>query len=252
MGQLLKIVTSSAWLLLCVVMAVQPADAQKRYPSIDDAWDATDYRAVVQRVAKDGLELPTLADPATKPVFDRMVNTDNIPLRMGVNPELAATLRFQKLDGVLQPIHKLVALYATETQKGKPYATELARLMVYECKISGALLEVSEPFLATLTKDARYDARVADLNQIKTGARQIYSGIVQGVTDERLYSKPEILKMISGALADLPSYQLIFTDKDRLELTQKLAQRISTATDQELKDAMTQLRDAIEHRRMRT
>ena len=252
MGPLPKILTSSAWLLLWVVLAVQSAHAQNRYPSIEDAWDGTDYRAVVQRVKKDGLALPTLSDAVTKPVFERMVNTDNIPLRMGLNKELSVGIRFQKLDSALDPVHKLVVLYLNETKKGKPYAAELATLMVYESKISGALLNLSEPLLSTLEKDTRYQAYVTEHNKIKSDARQLYSGLVQGMTETRLYAKLDILKMIGGALDELPAYQPVFTNEDRQGHTQKLTQQISTTTDQELKKALTELRDAIEHSRVRT
>ena len=252
MGQLFKILTSSAWLLLWVVLAVQSANAQKRYPSIDDKWDGTDYRALVQRVEKDGLELPTLSDSATKPVFERMVSVDNIPLHMGLNKELSVTIRFQRLDSALDPVHKLVVLYLNEAQKGKPYARELASLMVYEAKISGALLNLSDPLLSTLEKNARYQARVDALDKMKSDARKLYSDLVQRMAETRLYSKPDILRMVGGALDELPAYQPIFTNQDRQELTQKLTQQISTTTDQELKKALTELRDAIEHSRVRT
>ena len=171
---------------------------KERYPSVDDAWDGTDYRAVVQRVESDGLALPTLADAATKPVFERMVNADNIPLRMGLNKELSVTIRFQKLDSALDPIHKLVVLYSNETKKGKPYASELARLMVYEFKVSGALLDLSEPCSRPLQKDTRYQARVAEFDKMKSDARQLYSDLVQRMTETRLYSKSDILRMIGG------------------------------------------------------
>jgi hypothetical protein len=253
MGQLFKILTSLAWLLLGVAVAVQPANAQKRYPSIDDAWDGTDYRAVVQRVEENGLELPTMADKATKPVFDRMVDTDNIPLRMGLNKELPVTIRFQKLDSALDPVHKLVVLYLNEAQKGKPYASELSSMMVYETKISGALLNLNEPMVASLDKDAKYyQSQVEELNKMKDKARQLYADLVQRMSDTRLHSKPDILKMVGGALDELPAYLLVFTDKDRQDLTQKLTQQVSATNDQELKKGLTELRDAIEHRRVRT
>jgi hypothetical protein len=252
MGRLFKSLTSSAWLLVWIVLAVQPANAQNRYPAIEDKWDGTDYRAVVQRVKKDGLALPTLADAATKPVFERMVAADNIPLHMGLNKDLSVTIRFQRLDSALDPVHKLVVLYSDEAQKGKPYAKELASLMVYEAKISGALLNLSDPLLATLDKDARYHARVAELDKMKNDARQLFSGLVQGMTDTRLYSKPEILKMVGVALAELPAYQPILTNEDRQSHVQKLGQQISATADPELKKALTELRDAIEHRRVRT
>jgi hypothetical protein len=253
MGQLFKTLQSSVWLLVWGALAVQSANAQSgRYPPADEAWDGTSYRAVVQRIETEGLPLPTLSNAATKPVFERMVNVDNIPLRMGLNRDLSITIRFQRLDSALQPIHKLAVLYLNETQKGKPYATELARLMVYESKISAALLDLSEPYLSTLSADKRYHVHVAYLDQVKSGARQLYSDLVQGMTETRRHSKSDILEMIEGALDGLPAHQPVFTNQDRRDLVQRLTQQISITTDQELGKALTQLRDAIEHRQIRT
>jgi hypothetical protein len=253
MGRLFKILKPSVWLLLWGGLVVQSANAQSgRYPPADEAWDGTSYRALVQRVETEALPLPTLSNSATKPVFERMVNVDNIPLRMGLNRDLSTTIRFQRLDSALQPIHQLVVLYLNETKKGKPYATELARLMVYESKVSAALLDLSEPYLSTLSKDKRYQVHVAYLDQVQSAARQLYSDLVQGVTETRLYSKSDILRMIGAAHDGLPSFHPIFTDQDRLDLVQRLTQQISKTTDQELKKALTDLRDSIKNRRVRT
>jgi len=249
MAQLCKILHASVWLLLWGGLVVQSANAQNgRYPPADEAWDGTSYRALVQRVEDEGLPLPTLSNSETKPVFERMVNVDNIPLRMGLNRDLSTTIRFQRLNSALPAIHKLVSLYSNETQKGKPYAQELARLMVYESKVAAALLDLSEPYLSTLAKDKRYQVHVAYLDQVKSGARQIYFGLVQGMAQTRLYPKSDIVKMIGAALDGLESNQSILTDQDRLDLVQRLTQQISVTTDRDLKTALTQLRDAIEHR----
>ena len=253
MGQLFKILKSPVWLLLWASLAVQSANAQNaQYPPEDEAWDGTSYRALVERVTDQGLALPTLSNEATKPVFERIVHADNIPLRVGLNRSLSIGIRYQRLNSAIDPIHKLVVLYANETQKGKPYATELARLMVYESKVSAAWLDVSEPYLATLAKDKWYDVHIAHLDKVKSGARQVYSSLVQGMTDTRLHSKADILLMIGAALAAVPSYHPILTDQDRQDLTQKLTQQISTTTDQQMKTALTELRDTIKHRRIPT
>jgi hypothetical protein len=252
MGQLRKLLTSSACLLLAAALAVQSAAQGGRYPPADEAWDGTSYRAVVERVESEGLALPTLSSAATKAVFARMVNVDNIPLRMGLNRALSVTIRFQRLDSALDPIHRLVVLYSNELQKGKPYATELARLRIYESKVSAALLDLAEPYLATLAKDKRYQVHVAYLDQVKSGARRLYADLVQGMTETRLYSKSDVLEMIEGAIDGLPSYHPIFTDEDRRDLVQRLTQQISVTPDEELKKALGGLRDSIKHRQIRT
>jgi hypothetical protein len=251
MGQRCNILKASVWLLVWGGLAMQSANAQT-YPADDEAWDGTSYRALVERIETKGLALPTLSDAATKPVFERMIDVDNIPLRMGLNRDLSVTIRFQRLDSALPAVHKLVVLYSNEMQKGKPYAKELAKLRVYEAKISAALLDLSERYLSTLTKDKRYQVHVIYLDQVKDGARQLYTDLVQGMTETRVHSKSDILEMIEGAVDGLPAHLAILKDQDRRDLVQKLTQQISTTTDQDLKKALTQLRDLIERRQIRT
>jgi hypothetical protein len=253
MQQLLKILKPSLWLLLWSGLVVQSASAQgNSYPPADEPWDGTSYRALVERVENKKLRLPTLSDEATKLVFERMVNVDNIPLRMGLNKKLSIGIRYQRLDSAVQPIHRLVALYSNETQKGKPYAQELARLMVYESKVFAAFLELSEPWLSSVQTEKRYQIHVAYHDKVKGDARQLYFGLVRGMTETRRYSKSDNLRMIEGALDGLASYQLIFTDQDRLDLAEILTQQISKTTDRELKAGLTDLRDSIKNRRVRT
>jgi hypothetical protein len=253
MARAFKKLRPLAGLLLFAALAGQSANAESGgYPPADEAWNSTHYASLAQRIETEGLALPTLSGAATKPVFERMVDLDNIPLRVGLNKEMAITLRYQKLEPALPPLHKLVTLYSNEAHHGKPYATELARLMVYESKAIGTLLDISEPLLSTLPRDKSYQYQVANIDQIKTNARQVYIGLVQSMTETRLYSKPDTLRMIQGAMNNLPSYHPILTDQDRQALTQKLRQQISATADQELKAALTELRDAIEHRRVRT
>ncbi len=250
MRPLLKIMTSSAWLILWVTAAAQSANAQKSYPPVDEAWDATDYRALVQRVETDGLALPTLSGAETKPVFERMVSSDNIPLRMGLNKDLAITVRYQKLRPLLQPLQQLIVFYSNEAQNGKPYATELARLKVYESKAAGILLDIGEPFLATLVNDKRYQTHVALFDQMKSEARQIYHKLINSIADTKLYSRSDIVELIRGAIKELPYYHPILIEQDRSDLTRALAEQISATEDQELKKALTELSEAIEHRRI--
>lgn len=253
MGQLLRVLQASVWVLLWGALAVQMATAQStRYPPDDEPWDGTTYRALIERVETGKLELPTLANAATKPVFERMVTADNIPLRMGLNRQLSVTIRFQRLDSALAPIHKLVALYANEAKNGKAYGTELARLIAHETKISAALLEVSEPYLATLAQDKRYQVHVTYLDQVKSGARQLYADLAQAMTETKLYSRSDMLEMIEGAHAGLAAHDPLFTAQDRRDLVQKLTQQVSVTADQGLKGVLTDLRDAIQHRRIRT
>ena len=88
-----------------------------------------------------------------------------------------------------------------------------------------------------------------DLQWIDQASEAFLASLVERLAGTRLYSKPDILKMIGVAGDGLASYEPIFTNQDRLDLGQKLTQQISSTTDQDLKAALSRLREAIEHRR---
>jgi hypothetical protein len=103
-----------------------------------------------------------------------------------------------------------------------------------------------------LAQDKRYKVHVTYIDQVKTGARQLYADLVQGLTETKLYSRSDMLEMIEGAQAGLAAHDPLFTAEDRRELVQKLTQQVAVTTDPGLKTALTDLRDAIQHRRIRT
>ena len=93
---------------------------------------------------------------------------------------------------------------------------------------------------------------MAYIAQVKTSARQLYADLVQGMTETRRHSRADILEMIEGAHAAMAAHDPLLTVQDRRDLVQKLTQQVSVTTDQALKAALTELRDAIQHRRLRT
>ncbi len=124
--------------------------------------------------------------------------------------------------------------------------------MLYEAKIAGMLIELGEPYLSAATKDKWYQAQVDDLNRMKGAALQLYSDLVQRMTEANVYAKPDLLAMSRGALEVLRSYDPIITTEHRQELVQRLTQQITTTADQELKTALSALRDAIKNRQIPT
>src|SRR5262245_49582687 len=64
-----------------LLLAVQPALAQKPvYPATDRAWSSADYRDLNELIKSGKAPLPALADPAGRPVFERMVNLQNLEI----------------------------------------------------------------------------------------------------------------------------------------------------------------------------
>lgn len=251
MGHPFKIAPLAS-LLLCFFAALTPASAEKRYPAFEDPWDATDYRALVQRIENNGLELPTLSNGETKPVFERMVDPNNIPQRMGKNKNLDITIRFQRLDPLLKPLQQLIVFYSVEIEKGKPYAKELTKIKICTLNASAAWLDILDPFVESLPKNKSYNAVVEDLNKAKINARELYLDVLKSVAMTNIYSKAEALEMTKSALDALPPYLSILTDEDKVGFVRMLSQQISTTNDPHLKTALTELRDAIKHGRIKT
>src|SRR5262245_50215251 len=100
----------AAIVLLPVLLAVQPALAQKPvYPATDRAWSSADYRDLNELIKSGKAPLPALADPVGRPVFERMVNLQN--LEIGRTKSLPIGTRLQEVLGMVDGIRMLLVAY---------------------------------------------------------------------------------------------------------------------------------------------
>ena len=208
-----------------------------KYPASDRVRMAADYKDLDAVIAA-GAPLPTLADTATRPVFERMTNVAN--LEMVRNKSLPVAIRLQ--EGVAQGgyVQKLLLAYLGEAQKGKPYATELAKLQVYLLAYGAALIGVANEFVPTIPHDDKYETRMAGFAQMKQGMRAIMTGIVESVGETQFYSSASTIEM-AKALADYtPAFGNVLSDQDRQDYVRRISRDLDTAADPNVKAALTQ------------
>ncbi|MGZ3411017.1 MAG: hypothetical protein ACXWJ6_15005 [Xanthobacteraceae bacterium] len=208
-----------------------------KYPASDRVWMSADYKDLDAVIAA-GFPLPTLGDAATRPVFERMSNVAN--LDMVRNKSLPVGSRLQ--EGVAQGgyVQKLLLAYLTEAQKGKPYATELAKLQVYLLAYGAALIGVADEFVPTIPHDDKYETRMAGFAQMKQGLRTIVTGIVESVGETQFYSIASTIEM-AKALADYtPALGNILSDQDRQDYVRRISRDLDTVADPNMKAALTQ------------
>jgi hypothetical protein len=240
------------WLLATLFLAAlvpQPAAAQKQadapWPPADRPWASADYRNLVDSVNSGRLQLPLLASPTGKPVFERIVSDQNVAHNLLRNKDVAATARLQEVMATFDSTKVLLTLYLHEAQKGKPHERELAKLMVQMISLAGNGIGLADEIMATMPRDSKFAVREEGLRNMRQGARNIFAGIIQSISETEFYSKPSTLEMARGVVTYLPSFQSTLTDADRQEHQRRIDQQIDATRDAEIKTALSQMRKAF-------
>lgn len=235
--------------LLMAVLFAQPAAAQKPadapWPPVDRSWSSGDYRSLIENVKSGRLPLPLLTDPASKPVFERIVSDDNVANILPWNKQLPATVRLREVMGSLDAVGLLLALYLDETKKGKPHERELAKLMVQMISLAGSSIVLADEGMATMPRDSGFATREYGLQTMRQGARQIFAGVIQSITETHFFSKASMLEMARGVVTNLPSLRSTLTDAERQEHQRRIGQLINDAKDTEIKAALVQMHEAL-------
>jgi hypothetical protein len=217
-----RAVITAMGLLVPTLLVAQAELAQKPvYPASDRAWNAADYRDLNELIKSGKAPLPTLADPVSRPVFERLVNLQN--LEIARSKSLPIGSRLQEILGMFDVTRTLVAGYIAEAQKGKPYERELAKVQVYLLAQSSVILDVVNEFLPTIPKDNKYQARMAGFEKMKQGMRTIMAGVIESTSETGFYSKESTLELVQGIITYLPSMQPVLTDQDRQDFAPRWA-----------------------------
>ena len=242
----------AAWPLICTLLAglaVQSASAENRaappYPPADRPWSSTDYRGLVEMVKSGKVPLPTLADPSSKAVFERVVNVENTALWMARKKDMAVAARMPETLETLQSVNALTLNYVSEANKGKPYEREMAKLLVYSLTLISASIDLAHEFMATMPKDAKYETRMAGFRQMQQGNRGVLAGLGQSIAETKFYSKASTLEMAQSFVTHVPAFQSFLTDADRQDHLRRIEQQFDSTTDADVRAALMSMRAAI-------
>jgi hypothetical protein len=231
-------------LILPAFLAAHAASAQAPgYPAVDRVWGAADYRDLNELIKSGKSPLPTLQDPSTRPVFERIVNLKNLDL--AADKSLPVGSRLQDVLGVLDGARVLLVAYITGAQAGKPYERELAKMQVYMLAVATTSLGVANEFLPTIPQDDKYQTRMAGFEQMKQGFRTMVGGVVQSVGETTFYSKESTIELAQGIITYLPSMQQVLTDQDRQDYARRIGGQLASTTDPDLKAALGRLQAAL-------
>jgi hypothetical protein len=218
-------------------------DLRVPYPDTDRPWTSVDYRDLAERIVAGRVPLPTLAEPAARRAFERMVSLDNLAVVRNKSAPIAS--RVPEMLAMISATRTLMLGYLDEAKRGRPYERELARLQVYTLAQASLVVALVDEFLPTVKKDANYEARMAGLGNIRSALRSVTSGTVESTTDTRFFSKASTLEQVAGLERYLPVLHRILVDEDRRELLARVEDATDKATDDEIRAALVRLEGAL-------
>lgn len=213
--------------------------------NVDRPWAADDYKQLDKLIGAGQFPLPTLSDPASKAVFERMVSYENTAFTVVKDESVTADRRLLAVTETMSGVRLLLARYLSELQKGVKHEREMAKLLIYILDLGGLAHGLTEETLKLFKKDSAYQTRLDGLKQARLGLSQMYSGVVLSFTDRTVYSKTSRLEMIEALRKNTPKYGVALDSMTRLKALGTTILMLSRTNDPEEKEALIALRAAI-------
>jgi hypothetical protein len=218
---------------LAAISAVSAAEhtdayAAAKLPALSREWHSADYQAVVAAISKGEVPLPKLSSEPSAKLFKKIASLDNLALAN--NTTLPLDYRLQEMVVLLPTVASLSKSYMAEANRGEKVNGEIAALLVFLLHGTAAQARIVEEFIPTIPHDEKYSVRMDGLALVRSGATNVFLGLVTSLSERSFYSDDDISLMLQAMADTLPSLKQLFAHDFRVELHNKLSAYLRLAT----------------------
>lgn len=215
--------------LAVILLLTVSAHAANRFveagmPSPSREWYGREYTRAAELLANGTAALPTHADADGREILGRVLNAENFSLAR--NRTVPFVQRMEDFMAMQQAFNALQKRYAAEANRGANLNREVSGFVAYSLRMSTVMIELVDEFLPTIAKDDRYEIRMAGLQRMKRGVEAVFSGAEESLGERSFYTHEDLEGVVDAMVETLPQLNGVFSENFRVELEQRLAQRI--------------------------
>lgn len=232
----------------CFAMLQTQAQAQSAYPPTNRPWNPGDYRALQASIKSGKAKLPSLSDPATKAVFERMIAKDNTPLHViSIKGVPMAGAQILEISGVSDTLKSLIEVYAQQAPQSESVATDVAKLQLYMFKLMDAAAARSDAIKRGLPRDGNYEQQLTRLQQAwRTFGQEILNRNIYALfAGTKVYSKKAAIEMVQALMKRSATILKVLNDQDRAGLAETVRVQSKVIKDDDVKAAFARLQTAF-------
>lgn len=222
--------TPRLWLVLpALLLAPCAALADGPYPDASRPWAASEYVNFLFGHTNGNQALPHLRSPASRAVFERLVDERNVT-RIAT-ADMPATEKLRQLGLIISVTGEARAAYNTAVMVGEPLTGELTRVQLFALETIAATRRVSQSAPEWTVSESAWQTTLL--------------GVAQSLAERHVYSAAERRALADGILQTLPELGTLLTEEDALALASDLHALNRSERDAALQRSQTQLEHAL-------
>ncbi len=236
--------------VLLVFSVIPPARAEaigewiaKGCPSPDREWQAKDYRVFNELLARGTLPLPRFDSESGRSILHRLVATQNLSFHR--NRTLPPEARIPDLLSLMESARGIMMLYVRAANAGENVERESADLIVFLLAVASTAIELTQEFVPTIPKDAKYATRMAGLAKMASGFTTLLDGAFTSISERTFYSDESIGKMVRGIRAHYSQFRSILPKTAQMEFRLKVESMFAKEKNLVVRRELASLRDAM-------
>ena len=215
----------------------------KGCPSPDREWQAKDYTAFHNVLAKGILPLPKLDSEPGRSILRHLVDTQNLSFHR--NRNLSIDIRMPDLLDVSQETKKIMLLYFRAAERGEKVEEELAELLVFQLAATAAVIEVVEEFVPTIPRDEMYETRMEGLARMKQGMATVLDGALTSLSERTHYSNGSVARIARGIREYYPQFNRMLSEPTRVEFRRRIDELLAKEKNPGVKEELGLLANAM-------
>ncbi len=216
------------------------------YSAGEVRWTAKDYEKAAQlMLTNKELPLPTLADPDSTAIFQRM--TDPANLAVLENKKVPVTARFIFLMNIGKQVGPIWDTYSSQVDQGKKVSEEVVRLFAFSLHLYKHTVLLAEEFLPQMPKDNLYETRRGGLKKMQKEIADIFLLGESSLRADSKFSDEQRSTAIAAMREAMPVAKRSFNFNFRHELRQKFAQRVKDAQQPKDREMLQAIVDELQY-----
>lgn len=238
-------------ILICLLIVscdkkddVFPMD--KRY------WNVEDYENVVQELkygTKEDEKLPSLSDPETKAVVEKLIDTQNYEIVLDDN-ELGLKHKNEAAKGFFNAWKNMCSIY-TARDKTDKYVYELEMIGVEKFGLGLQLryFKLGNDNILEEADDPKSDNVLSNINSNVNAMIGNFSLYLDNVNDEKAFSNAGLSSVADGIDSFFPKLIDTYPDSDYSEMETKITLLIQKSKSEIIKTSLVNIQKLIDSKK---
>lgn len=238
-------------ILICLLI-VSCGKKDDLFPTDKRYWNVADYENVVRELKfgiKEYEKLPSLNDPESKVVVEKLINTQNYEVVLDDN-ELGLKHKNEAAKGFFNVWKDMCSIYTARDKTDKYlYDLEMVGVEKFGLGLQLRYFKLGNDELLADADDPKSDNVLSNINANVNAMVRNFSLYLDNVNDEKAFSNAGLNSLVDGLDTFFPKLINTYPDSDYSEMETKITLLVQKSKSENIKTSLINIQKLIDSKK---